>query len=299
MLQVTTNLELALRHLRRENRARTLWIDALCINQGNEKEKTIQIQRMQWIYANASPIVVWLGGYHRLGGSEVCAGSSSQEGVDCEHRREIQAAFGYIWARSGWRLLFRLYFKCNEKKRFQESRSGLCELARRGWWERLWVIQEVALATGRVQMQCGSNTCDFEEFASAERAILLEHMGEKALTDGFRSSENFRDTIKEFCYSSFHDRDGVFVKGVFNVLMRTLGMFVRDIGADVSRFHGLPFARRLHLILLKTAGRFKCYDDRDRVYAVLGIAGGATTGKVTQTASLMEHLSTESARQIV
>jgi hypothetical protein len=57
-LEVTTNLELALRYLRRENRARTLWIDALCINQKDEDEKTIQIQRMQWIYANASPIVV-------------------------------------------------------------------------------------------------------------------------------------------------------------------------------------------------------------------------------------------------
>jgi hypothetical protein len=75
-LQVTTNLELALRHLRRENRARTLWIDALCINQENKDEKTIQIQRMQWIYANASPIVVWLGDYHGLGGADVCAGSS-------------------------------------------------------------------------------------------------------------------------------------------------------------------------------------------------------------------------------
>jgi hypothetical protein len=60
-LQVTTNLELALRHLRRENRARTLWIDALCINQENEDEKMIQIQGMNWIYANASPVVVWLG----------------------------------------------------------------------------------------------------------------------------------------------------------------------------------------------------------------------------------------------
>jgi hypothetical protein len=298
-LEVTTNLELALRYLRRENHARTLWIDALCINQKDKAEKTIQIQRMQWIYANASPVVVWLGGYHGLGGTDVCAGSSSQKGVDCEHQREIQAAFDYIWARSGWRLLFRWYFSHNEKERFQESRSGLCELARRGWWERLWVIQEVALATGRVQMQCGNNTCDFEEFVSAEDAILLEHTGEKALTDGFRSSENFRDTIQDFCYSSFHDREGLLTRALFSVLMRTMGMFFRDIGSNVPNFHELPFAHRLHCILLRTAGRFKCHDDRDRLRAVLGIAEGATTGKVTQTASLMETISSLSTQQII
>jgi hypothetical protein len=164
---------------------------------------------------------------------------------------------------------------------------------------RLWVIQEVALATGRVQMQCGNNTCDFEEFASAEVAILLEHMEEKALTGGFRSSENFRDTIKDFCYSSFHDREGLLTRTLFSVLIRTMGMFFRDIGADVPNFHELPFAHRLHCILLRTSGRFKCHDDRDRLRAVLGIAGGATTGKVTQTASLMETISSLSTQQII
>ena len=297
-LQVTPNLELGLRYLRRETRTRALWIDALCINQKDEKEKSIQIQRMQWIYANASPIVVWLGGYHGIG-EDVCAGSLSQKRIDCEHRRDIQAAFGYIWTQNDWRVVFGLFFNRKKKEISQKALSGLCELARRGWWERLWVIQEVALATGRIQIQCGNNTCDFEDFTSAECAMLKKHNGEKALTEGFRSSENFRETVKGFCYSSFHDRGGVLAKTMSKLLMNGFGMFFRDIGADVPRFHELSFAQRLHLILLKTSGRFKCFDDRDRLHAVLGIAGGAATGEVTQTASLIETISLPATRHII
>jgi len=204
-LQVTPNLELALRHLRWEKRARTLWIDALCINQGDDAEKLIQFQRMDVVYANASPVVVWLGGYHRLGEADICAGTSLQEGVDCEHRRQIQAAFDHIWVLSGWRLIFDWYFSLDEEKRFQKSRSGLCEIARRGWWERLWVIQEVALATGRVMIQCGHNTCDFEEFTSAQGSIILKHLEDKALKNDFRASKYFLTTIKAYRYSSFYD----------------------------------------------------------------------------------------------
>jgi hypothetical protein len=65
VIEVTPNLALALRYLRRTSSSRTLWIDALCIDQDDKgDEKTTQIQRMDLIYANASPVVVWLGGYH-------------------------------------------------------------------------------------------------------------------------------------------------------------------------------------------------------------------------------------------
>ncbi|KAE9369657.1 hypothetical protein N431DRAFT_485525 [Stipitochalara longipes BDJ] len=272
-LQVTTNLALALRHLRWEQRPRTLWIDALCINQKNEDEKTIQIQRMDWIYANASPVVIWLG-------------PSSQEWNECEHRRQIQAVFKYIWAQSGW------HFSRGEEKRFQESRSGFCEIARRGWWERLWVIQEVALATGRIQIQCGHNTCDFDDFRLAQFSMLVNHPEDKVLKDDFRPCEDFLTTIKEFRYSAFHDQqEWVITKVLTIIIMKTMGSFLADISGSVSEFHVQPFAQRLHRILLRTAGRFKCHDDRDRLYAVLGIAGGAKIGEVTQMANFMETLS--------
>jgi Heterokaryon incompatibility protein (HET) len=59
---VTENLYDALRHLRLKNdQARYLWIDALCIDQANDREKSVQVQRMKKIYEQASRVLMWLG----------------------------------------------------------------------------------------------------------------------------------------------------------------------------------------------------------------------------------------------
>ncbi|KAF2102642.1 hypothetical protein NA57DRAFT_33223, partial [Rhizodiscina lignyota] len=58
---VTTNLEAALRHLRLKEKERIIWIDAICIDQGNRKERELQVQNMGKIYARAAKVVVWLG----------------------------------------------------------------------------------------------------------------------------------------------------------------------------------------------------------------------------------------------
>ncbi|KAI1567340.1 endo-polygalacturonase precursor [Pyrenophora tritici-repentis] len=59
--EVTPNLHAALLHLRDTSFARILWIDALCINQKDDDEKSGQIQLMAQIYAVAKEVVVWLG----------------------------------------------------------------------------------------------------------------------------------------------------------------------------------------------------------------------------------------------
>lgn len=61
LVQITRNLESALRHLRYEDRERTLWIDALSINQSDLIEKTQQIRQMHLIYARTHHLIVWIG----------------------------------------------------------------------------------------------------------------------------------------------------------------------------------------------------------------------------------------------
>jgi hypothetical protein len=58
---VTTNLYSALCHLRWRNEVRTMWIDAICINQHDNAERTSQVQIMGDIYRAARRVVVWLG----------------------------------------------------------------------------------------------------------------------------------------------------------------------------------------------------------------------------------------------
>ena len=55
------NLEVALLHLRLKDKPRILWIDALCIDQINIKERNFQVGRMRDIYRGASKVLVFLG----------------------------------------------------------------------------------------------------------------------------------------------------------------------------------------------------------------------------------------------
>lgn len=58
---VHRNLFSALRRIRHKHDSIWLWVDALCIDQSNDAEKSHQIPKMPDIYANAWNVIVWLG----------------------------------------------------------------------------------------------------------------------------------------------------------------------------------------------------------------------------------------------
>lgn len=59
--QVTDNLFRALQRLRHSDRTRLLWIDAICINQCDLDERSLQVQIMAEIYRTAWKLIVWVG----------------------------------------------------------------------------------------------------------------------------------------------------------------------------------------------------------------------------------------------
>ena len=62
-LPVTENLSLALEHLARSggDEEMRLWVDAVCINQQDDDEKSYQVAMMADIYKHATNTVVWVG----------------------------------------------------------------------------------------------------------------------------------------------------------------------------------------------------------------------------------------------
>ena len=58
---VTVNLESTLRHLRSQTQNTLLWIDALCINQADDLERTHQVNLMGRIYKSSKGVLVYLG----------------------------------------------------------------------------------------------------------------------------------------------------------------------------------------------------------------------------------------------
>ena len=71
-LRITKNLHEALIHLRHPTNEVVMWVDAICINQGDLVERDSQLQIMGQIYPSASTVCACLG-----------ADSSSQDGKFC------------------------------------------------------------------------------------------------------------------------------------------------------------------------------------------------------------------------
>jgi hypothetical protein len=57
---VIENLEVALRHIRQRSQVGALWIDALCINQRDDVERSQQVSLMGEMYQNCEVDLVWL-----------------------------------------------------------------------------------------------------------------------------------------------------------------------------------------------------------------------------------------------
>jgi hypothetical protein len=105
---VTDNLYAALLELRNHTMERIVWVDAICINQANQKEKEHQIQIMAKIYGQANRVVVWLGeaaidsdqalNRIRIAGNEVPLCSSDNEAIT----KPVLALLQRPWFRRIW-----------------------------------------------------------------------------------------------------------------------------------------------------------------------------------------------------
>jgi hypothetical protein len=109
LFRVTSNLGKALRRLRQTQEPRTLWIDAICINQADTTERASQVQLMGDIYKQASRVVAYL--------------ADLDEGMDSTTPGEIS------------RLSITKY-----------RGEDVENILRDPWWSRVWVIQEAAFA---------------------------------------------------------------------------------------------------------------------------------------------------------
>jgi hypothetical protein len=134
---VSQNLFDALFHLRVNTKPRTLWIDAICINQIDMAERTHQVQLMARIYGSAHTVLVWLGPN----------GNDSDFVMDLVHKVD-----------QGKLNLDDEAFKSN---RFLRSINAFME---RPWWSRVWVIQEVAMAVNDPLLCCGFSSVSWKPF---------------------------------------------------------------------------------------------------------------------------------------
>jgi hypothetical protein len=143
-LPVRENLYCALDHLRLENKTRILWIDALCINQIDEKERNHQVAQMGTIYQSAERVVAWLGD------SDDSSSSAFRAILDTKEWYVIKEESQNRLNRGSKISLQTAFFQC------------VLDLFSRPYWTRMWIIQEVLLAR-KLLFQCGDDNCSWRQ----------------------------------------------------------------------------------------------------------------------------------------
>ena len=138
-LEIPANAERALRRLllRSPDSKRTVWIDALCINQTDVEEKSIQVGLMYYIYSGGVRNHIWLG-----------------EGDETTTRaiRLIQKLADEM--KNEWRIRTEHGYVLSDKEdasyglQFEISQADITAITRyyaSDWFQRIWIIQEAVL----------------------------------------------------------------------------------------------------------------------------------------------------------
>ena len=212
-----------------------VWIDALCIDQENAAEKNSQVQLMGLIYSSAASTLGWLG----------------EAADDSDRAISFLKTLRDEMEKYDIRKLNPLHKQAELAKfpSFKETNTpdwiALQKLLQRPWFTRIWIIQEMVLSVNCVVM-CGRKTIKYDVLISviwtlASRGLInFTHIRPKDPRD----------------FAQFQPPKGV--EGI----MATF---------SIAKHREARIPHSLQELLLFCRG-FEATDDRDIIFALLGIA---------------------------
>jgi hypothetical protein len=276
-VDVTSNLESALRHLRAHHIIMALWVDALCINQSDVGEKSIQVQLMSQIYRNAKYVLCWLG--DESAGSDLAfMVLTNMYKVDCQssidNMKNIWAGMGLAERLGHIRRLRTILLQdvdavthdipdiadteiagqqtiCFVDIAGGQVMGAIRDLLRRPWWRRTWVCQELLLTKLPIFV-CGSPYYQGWQIIGEIAELSLD------VDNGSRLSFD-------------HEPAGYTLQDVEEVRYRAALM--RLVSRKyISAMQPEIFSAPSLVDLIYEYQDMECADPRDKVYAMLGIA---------------------------
>ena len=180
VLRITSNVSSMLRHLRKSSKPRYLWIDAICLNQDDAQEKSIQVARMGDIYHEARKVLVWLGEINEtvpqiLAFFRVLVSISKHHIEGTRIHETLAEIFG------------------------QPSVTPIEQFLQRPWFERRWILKEVA-RSHQATLHCGGTKFSWGWLTDALEVL------KKACETGVQLSEKALLAIGTVC--TLHQNNG-------------------------------------------------------------------------------------------
>ncbi|KAI1745662.1 heterokaryon incompatibility protein-domain-containing protein [Xylaria scruposa] len=253
---VTVNLACAIRHIRNTERPIWIWIDALCINQVDIYEKGHQVALMRDIYAGAEEVLVFLGdgNDHRISRSYFAQPPEPpvvfwNDARDVSLLRRFHESLPSIRIHKSQNAFYAIclvrslshergiksVIEGTQARVRQEIFELLRRLATEPWWQRIWVVQEIAIPA-RATIRYGNVTAPWDMFVRAAQARYY-----------FLNVEAEQNKVIS-----------VFIRQVLDI---------EDLRSKRRKSNGTNF-----LSLLQRFSYRKATNDYDKVYALLGLA---------------------------
>lgn len=148
---VTKNLLRALQSLRKPTSNLLIWIDQLCINQDDHQERGHQVSIMKHIFSQAQKVIVWLGDEDDR--SKKLFEYAEKMSMIGRGEDSPKGALNRVMSQ-------------------KQLHGAIKMLLRRPWFERVWVIPEVALAR-LTDVACGRSRISWDILV---RLIRDNHM---------------------------------------------------------------------------------------------------------------------------
>lgn len=165
-VEINSNLDQVLRHLRYEDCDRVIWVDALCINQRDLQERSQQVAVMAKIYSRAEKVLAWLGpeGDDSSFALQFIERVGSSVRVDWNTRKVTSS--GVLEHDLQWlsHSLTGIYLS-------KRQTYAVYNLFNRVWFERTWILQEIGLSK-RALIICGEVQTLWTTFCTAFECIL-------------------------------------------------------------------------------------------------------------------------------
>jgi hypothetical protein len=173
---VCRELAVALKQLQLPNASRTLWVDAICIDMSNFKDRSDQVRILPMIFTSASRVCIWLG--------------------DDDESSSVAFQFINKEIMQHGNLESTMSDQSNASKWL-----ALQSLMQRPWFTRRWVVQEVALAP-KATIYCGQDSLEWEDFRIAVELFVVAETATHRLSEVMSRDQKLSNVPGWFEYVS-------------------------------------------------------------------------------------------------
>lgn len=299
-ISITPNLASALRQFRTRDKARMLWADGICIDQGNNDEKALQVPMMADIYRTASGVLAWMGkGDHNR--QEAFArmlqlGNSSSQSIEKDNQSD-NASDTIPDQETDEKTDDKPDNKPDEQPTSSEEITRTPGAGEIGietwkyvdcilgdvWFTRLWIVQEAVLARD-LRLFYGNQDTSWNNFQKSidvyvirkPRSIRLSKEASKGLRFINHLNKARRDMAMQ--YGVRQNLQNLNLNSWLSSSLSSpfIDHFLERIRTQNSSLPGQPttilnMSRGSHFSdMFWSLTSRNCKDDRDRVYAMLG-----------------------------